>query len=95
MGRAAPGVQYADLSACHAYAPRPEAIRAIAAPTLVVAGRRDVMTPPKAGQALAREITDSRFELLGTGHDMPKEAPREMARLLHAHFAARNRPASL
>jgi pimeloyl-ACP methyl ester carboxylesterase len=94
MGRAAPGVQYADLSACHAYAPRPEAIRAIAAPTLVVAGRRDVMTPPRAGQALAREIPGARLELLDTGHDMPKEAPGAMARALQAHFAARERPAT-
>ena len=92
MGRAAPGVQYAGLSACHAYAPGPEAIRAIAVPTLVVAGRRDGMTPPKAGQALAREIPGARFESLDRGHDMPGEAPREVARLLQSHFAATARP---
>jgi pimeloyl-ACP methyl ester carboxylesterase len=94
MGRAARGVQYADLSACHAYAPRPDAIRAIAAPTLVIAGRRDVMTPPKAGHALAREIPGACFESLDAGHGMPGEAPREVTRLLQAHFSGADRPAA-
>jgi pimeloyl-ACP methyl ester carboxylesterase len=94
LDRAAAGVQYADLSACHAYAPSPGAIRAIAAPTLVIAGRRDVMTPPKPAQALAREVPGARFELLDTGHCMPGEAPREVTRLLQAHFAGADRSAA-
>jgi pimeloyl-ACP methyl ester carboxylesterase len=88
VARAHPGVQYADLAACHAYSPSPEAIRALRAPTLVIAGRRDAMTPLKAGQALAREIPGARFVALDTGHAMTLEAPREVVAALSAHFAA-------
>jgi pimeloyl-ACP methyl ester carboxylesterase len=82
VGRAKAGVQYADLAACHAYAPSPDAIRALAVPTLVVAGRRDQMTPFRAGEALAREIPGARLLALDAGHSMPGEAPRELARAL-------------
>jgi pimeloyl-ACP methyl ester carboxylesterase len=87
VARSGAGVQYADLAACHAWAPSPEAIRALAVPTLVVAGQRDQMTPRKAGQALAREIPGARFVALDTGHAMMSEAPREVLAALRAHFA--------
>lgn len=86
--RAHPGVQHADLAACHAYAPAIESIRAIAAPTLVVTGRRDQMTPMKAGQALAREIPGARLVAVDAGHAMMSEAPRETLAALRAHFAS-------
>lgn len=88
VGRAAPGVQHSDLSACHAWAPSAEAIRSLAIPTLVVAGRRDQMTPLKAGRALASEIPGARFVALDTGHALMGEAPREVARLLRDFLAA-------
>lgn len=87
VARSGPGVQYADLAACHAWAPSPDAIRAVAAPTLVVAGQRDQMTPWKAGQALAREIPGARFVALEAGHSMMSEAPREVLAALRAHLA--------
>lgn len=85
--RSGAGVQYADLAACHAWAPSLDAIRALAVPTLVVAGRRDQMTPWKAGQALAREIPGARFVALDAGHAMMSEAPREVLAALRAHLA--------
>jgi pimeloyl-ACP methyl ester carboxylesterase len=88
VARAHPGVQHADLAACHAYSPPIGAIRALAAPTLVVAGRRDQMTPLKAGQALAKEIPNAKFVALDTGHAMTLEAPREVLLALGAHLAA-------
>ncbi len=88
VARAHPGVQHADLAACHAYAPSPEALGRVAAPTLVVAGRRDQMTPFKAGAALAREIPGARLVALDAGHAMTTEAPRELVAALREHFAA-------
>jgi pimeloyl-ACP methyl ester carboxylesterase len=87
VARSGAGVQYADLAARHSWAPSPEAIRALAVPTLVVAGRRDQMTPWKAGQALAREIPGARFVTLDAGHAMMSEAPREVLAALRAHLA--------
>jgi pimeloyl-ACP methyl ester carboxylesterase len=43
-----------------------------------VAGRRDQMTPPKFGKALAAEIRGSRFVELDAGHSMMSEAPRPL-----------------
>jgi pimeloyl-ACP methyl ester carboxylesterase len=80
-------VQHADLAACHAYAPSPDAIRALDVPTLVIAGRRDQMTPPKAGQALAKEIPGAVLATVDAGHAMTTEAPREVLALLRAHLA--------
>ena len=86
-GRARRGVLHADLHACHAYAPAMESIRALAMPVLVVAGRRDQMTPMKAGQALAKEIPGARLELLDAGHSMMNEAPKELLRVLRGFLA--------
>ena len=72
------GVLAADLEACHAYAPPIEAIRALKVPTLVVVGRRDQMTPHKAGRALAAEIPGAKLAMLDAGHSMMSEAPREL-----------------
>jgi len=87
VARAHPGVQHADLAACHAYAPPIESIRAVAAPTLVLAGRRDQMTPFKAGAALANEVPGAKFVLLDAGHAMPAEAPREVVAALLDHLS--------
>ena len=87
VARAHPGVQHADLAACHAYAPPVESIRSVAAPTLVVAGRRDQMTPSRAGAALAREVPGARLVLLDAGHAMPTEVPREVVAALREHLS--------
>lgn len=86
-GRAHAGVLHADLKACHDYRPAPGAIGALAMPTLVVAGRRDQMTPMKAGRALASEIPGARLVTLDAGHSMMSEAPREVLKAL-AGFVA-------
>jgi pimeloyl-ACP methyl ester carboxylesterase len=91
LGRARPGVQHADLAACHAYAPDAAAIRAIAAPTLVVAGRRDQMTPWRAGQAMAGLIPGATLVTLDCGHAMTLEAPGAVTAALHRHLAAAGR----
>jgi pimeloyl-ACP methyl ester carboxylesterase len=75
--RARAGVQHADLQACRAYRPSLQALRALAIPTLVLAGKRDQMTSFKAGKALAAEIPGATFVALEAGHSMMSEAPRE------------------
>jgi pimeloyl-ACP methyl ester carboxylesterase len=86
--RAAPGVLHGDLAACHAYQPSMEAIRGLPVPTLVLAGQRDAMTPPKAGVALAREIPGAELAMLDAGHSMMTEAPRETLAALRRFLAA-------
>jgi len=88
VARSHPGVQHADLAACHAYAPAPEAIRALAAPTLVIAGRRDQMTPFRAGQALAGSIPGAQIVAVDSGHAMTLEAPREVLVAIRDHLGS-------
>lgn len=82
-GRARPGVLHADLAACAGYAPRVEALGALAVPTLVVGGRQDAMTPLANVKALAASIPGAQFAALATGHSMMSEAPREVTASLH------------
>lgn len=59
----------------------------IAAPTLVVAGRNDVATPPAHARALADGIADAALvELPRTGHLAPVERPAAVLAALLAHF---------
>lgn len=87
VARSRPGVQHADLAACHAFAPPPDAIRALESPTLVIAGRRDQMTPLRAGQALAKLIPGAQLAVVDTGHAMTTEAPRDVLLAIQAHLA--------
>jgi pimeloyl-ACP methyl ester carboxylesterase len=86
-GRARAGVLHADLQACQSYAPDIAAVRALPMPTLVVAGRRDVMTPPRRGEAIAKEIRGARFVALDAGHSMMGEAPRAVLDALKGFLA--------
>ncbi len=71
-----PGVLANDLAACQAFVPEDIFFANVKAPTIVVAGARDMMTPAKSAQALAARIAGCRFEMLDeTGHAMMQEAP--------------------
>jgi pimeloyl-ACP methyl ester carboxylesterase len=78
IDRSRPGLLATDLRACDAYRAPLEKLRAMAVPTLVVAGRRDQMTPAKAGKAVAAEIPGAKLVMLEAGHSMMTEAPREL-----------------
>jgi pimeloyl-ACP methyl ester carboxylesterase len=74
--RAAPGVLHADLAACNAYQDGPTAAAAIACPTRIVQGSRDLMTPLRAAQALAKAIPGASLTVLeGAGHMLLTERP--------------------
>lgn len=75
--RSDPGVLAADFLACAAYEGATEAASRISAPSTVVIGRGDKMTPPKASRSLASILTEPTvIELENTGHSMMTEAPR-------------------
>ena len=59
--------------------------RQIAVPTTLVLGERDMMTPAKAGKALAAAIAEFTHRVLhGAGHMMMAERPDELLAALQA-----------
>jgi pimeloyl-ACP methyl ester carboxylesterase len=74
-----PGVLFNDLSACNAYQDALAAAAQITVPTTFILGERDMMTPAKAGKALAAALPNSRTVVLqGAGHMMMVERPDEL-----------------
>jgi pimeloyl-ACP methyl ester carboxylesterase len=74
-----PGVLFADLAACNAYEGALDAAAKVKVPATVIIGERDMMTPAKAGKALAAALTGSRTVVLaGAGHMMMAERPDEV-----------------
>jgi len=76
LERLAPGVLYNDLKACHEYAGGEAAASRLACPVLFVLGRRDQMTPARAGAAFAKSVPNARLlQLEASGHSLMTEAP--------------------
>ena len=79
LERCRPGLLFNDLSACNAYQNALAAAAQIKVPAKFILGERDMMTPAKAGKALAAALPDSRTVLLrGAGHMMMVERPDEL-----------------
>ena len=65
----------------------PELAR-VTAQTLVVAGERDPLCPPRAAEIVAGAIPGARVEVLaGAGHQVALERPEELSRLVLAFLA--------
>jgi pimeloyl-ACP methyl ester carboxylesterase len=74
-----PGVLFSDLSACNSYQNALAAAAQVAVPTTIILGERDMMTPAKAGKALAAAVPNARTVVLsGAGHMMMCERPDEL-----------------
>jgi pimeloyl-ACP methyl ester carboxylesterase len=74
-----PGVLYNDLAACNAYQGALVAAATITVPATLILGERDMMTPAKAGKALAAAIPHAKTIVLpGAGHMMMVERPDEL-----------------
>jgi pimeloyl-ACP methyl ester carboxylesterase len=74
-----PGVLFNELSACNAYQNALAAAAQIAIPVTLILGERDMMTPARAGKALAAALPNSRTVILrGAGHMMMSERPDEL-----------------
>jgi pimeloyl-ACP methyl ester carboxylesterase len=79
LERCRDGVLFNDLAACNAYQNAVAAAAIIKVPATLVLGERDMMTPAKAGKALAAAIANSRTVVLaGAGHMMMAERPDEL-----------------
>jgi pimeloyl-ACP methyl ester carboxylesterase len=74
-----PGVLFNDLNACNAYQNALAAAPGIAVPVTLILGERDMMTPARAGKALAAALPNSHTVVLqGAGHMMMVERPDEL-----------------
>ena len=80
-----PGVLFSDLSACNGYQDAPNAAAQIAIPVTLILGERDMMTPARAGKALAAALPNARTVVLpGAGHMMMVERPDELLTALQS-----------
>ena len=75
LERAGDGVLAADLAACDAYDAISAAAR-VAAPTMLIVGSEDKMTPPGRAKSLAEALRQVETVLVpGAGHMLTSEAP--------------------
>jgi pimeloyl-ACP methyl ester carboxylesterase len=80
-----PGVLFNDLSACNAYQNALAAAAKVTVPVTLILGERDMMTPARAGKALAAALANSRTVVLpGAGHMMMAERPDQLLAALQA-----------
>lgn len=85
LKNAPPGALGVDLAACNAYGGGLAAAAKITAPTLLVLGERDLMTPRPAGEALGKAIPGARVVVVpGAGHLLPTERPEELLAALRS-----------
>jgi pimeloyl-ACP methyl ester carboxylesterase len=78
-----PSVLYGDLLACNQF-DLSHRLTEIKAPTLVLCGAGDHITPLRQGQYLADRIPRARLEIIPyAGHMLPLERPQAVAQALH------------
>jgi pimeloyl-ACP methyl ester carboxylesterase len=79
MQRQKPGVMHVDFAACNSYANGAAAAAQAGCPVLLVLGKRDIMTPPRATKELTGALKDKRVvEIAGSGHALMAEKPDEV-----------------
>lgn len=79
MQRQKPGVMHVDFAACNQYTNGTVAAAKITCPALLVLGKRDIMTPPRAARDIAAALkTVKTVEIAGSGHALMAEKPDEL-----------------
>lgn len=69
-------VFYTDFSACNAYANGEAAAKAVTCPTLLLLGKQDMMTPPKATATLSKALAHCQVRHIeNCGHALMAEQP--------------------
>ncbi len=92
LERAGPGILHNDLAACNEYRDGVAVAAKVAAPTLLICGERDLMTPLKGGRALAAVIPGAALVVLsGAGHMLMAERPIEVVQAIASHLAVDRR----
>lgn len=85
MQRQKPGVMHTDFAACNAYANGIDAAKQVRCPALLIMGKRDLMTPPRAAKEIMGALADKRsVEIAGAGHALMAEKPDEVLEVLRA-----------
>jgi len=94
MERAGRAATLTDFRACDTFDLR-DRLSEIQAPTLVISGTEDGMTPPKYSVFLQQHIPGARLDVLeGAGHVPQVEQPEQLARLISAFLAGLGKGAS-
>lgn len=79
MQRQAPGVMHVDFAACNSYDRGIEAAKNVQCPALVISGKRDLMTPPRAATEMVKSLKQCRtVEVTGGGHALMAEKPDDV-----------------
>ena len=85
LEKSAPGVLFADLTACNEYRDGLASSARITCPVHVILGRDDRMSPIRAAQPLLEALPDARVTILeDCGHMLMAEKPGEILDLLIA-----------
>jgi pimeloyl-ACP methyl ester carboxylesterase len=83
LERAGVGVLFKDLAACNDYRDGLGSAAKVGVPVILILGERDLMTPAKAGKALAAAFANARVVILdGAGHLLMSERPDEVLEAL-------------
>jgi pimeloyl-ACP methyl ester carboxylesterase len=83
LERAGAGVLFKDLVACNEYRDGLGSAAKVNVPVTLILGERDLMTPAKAGKALASAFPSARVVILkGAGHLLMSERPDEVLEAL-------------
>jgi pimeloyl-ACP methyl ester carboxylesterase len=91
MLKTRPSVLGADFRACDAWDMEGQ-LAEVGAPTLILVGENDKMTPVRFSEELQQGIRDAELAVVpGAGHMLPLERPDEVARLLRGFLEGTGR----
>ena len=79
-------VGYGHINMAFADANIGDAITALRAPCLLLAGEHDALRPPDQVKAIVSQIEGARFDVIDSGHIMPVQAPEAMSNAVSAFF---------
>ena len=78
---------YNDFNACNQYAGGAQSAAKVTCPVLMIAGSRDMMTPPRANKGLTEQFSNLKSVIIqGSGHDLMAEQPDSVLDALIGFF---------
>ena len=79
-------VSYGHVNMAFADADVGEALRALRAPCLLLAGEHDGLRPPEQVKTIIAQIEGAKFDAIDSGHIMPVQAPEAMSQAVRSFF---------